>query len=202
MNSNEALIYLNAKHINELPLKIEYEAFQIKNFFFSNAFHPKLAISKIQKLKKLLVIQQEVLLYSALNSTKPSDQALLIDDSNIINCVQQYNLHKSKLLLKLHLTNEIKEVISIIEQAIELFLLFGKKWPNFSIEKNELKLSKEMDSMLFLEQIRLLNMDGVVCFDQLLSNKNQLSFEMMHESTRLNIITKEFIATNPDFFSA
>ena len=53
MNEKEALIYLNAKAIEELPSLIEMEVFQIKSFIFSENW-PWLTISvKIDQNKNV-----------------------------------------------------------------------------------------------------------------------------------------------------
>ena len=88
-----------------------------------------------------------------------------------------------------------------IKRLIKLFLSYGNKWPIFQIDKKELKLSKEMDTMLLLEQTKYLRENGIIHFNDLILNQKHLSFDIIHESTRLKLIAEEFIATNPGLFS-
>jgi hypothetical protein len=203
MNVNEALIYLNAKSLDEVPSIIENECFQVKRFFFSNPFHPNLALSKIKKLKKILKIQNDILQCGKIDiSNQMNENDFSVEGEDIIDCIQQYNFKKSQLFYAIHHTNEIFDLIFSIERLVKLFLSFGGKWPIFEIDRNELKLSKEMDPMLLLEQIKFLNNNGIFHFNELVLNKDLLSFDIKHESTRLKSITQEFKVSNPHFFSA
>ncbi len=202
MNLNEALIYLNAKSLDEIPSIIENECFQVKRFFFSNPFHPNLALSKIKKLEKLLNIQIDILQIGKIDiSNQMNEDDLSVDGEDIIDCIQQYNLNKSQLFYAIHHANEIFDLIFSIERLVKLFLSFGDKWPIFEIDRNALKLSKEMDSMLLLEQIRALNKLGIFHFNELVLNEDLLSFQIKHESTRLRSISQEFKVSNPHFFT-
>lgn len=202
MNLNEALIYLNAKSLDEVPSIIENECFQVKRFFFSNPFHPNLALSKIKKLKKTLKIQNDILQIGKIDiSNQMNEDAFNVKGDDIIDCIQQYNFKKSQLFYAIHQSNEIFDLILHIERLIKLFLSFGDKWPIFEIDRNVLKLTKEMESMLMLEQIRTLNNNGIFHFNELVLNKDLLSFDIKHESTRLKTITQEFTVSNPHFFS-
>jgi hypothetical protein len=201
MNKKEALIYLNAKDVNELASKIEVEVFQIKNYIFSTVFHPKLAFSKIQKLRKLYSIQINVLhsnsssFFTDINLKLYSIESHCPKDS-----IQQFNHYKAQIFMKLHQANDLNEIIFHIESAIVLFLNYGRKWPLFS--RNELTLSKELDPILLLKELKNLHDKGINSFDKMLSNSDLLSSEMKHESSRLNIISQDFILTHPEFVSA
>jgi hypothetical protein len=202
MSLNEALIYLNANNIEELPSKIEYEVFEIKRFFFSNNFHPKLAFVKTQKLRKILTIQQNFFRSVKDAESNPLNELeYIIQGDEIIDCIQQYNLKKSQLFFEMHNTYEIIHLISCIERLTKLFLSYGNKWPIFPIDKKDLKLTKEMDSMSLLDQVRSLNKNGIIYFNELKDNDAQISCDLMHESTRLKSIAFEFILANPQYIS-
>jgi hypothetical protein len=202
MNLNEALIYLNAKSLDEVPSIIENECFQVKRFFFSNPFHPNLALSKTKKLKKILKIQNDILQINEIDiSNRIKEDDFSVEGEDIIDCIQQYNFKKSQIFYAIHHANEIFDLIFSIERLVKLFLSFGGKWPIFEIDSNALKLSKEMDAMLLLEHIRNLKNNGIFHFNELVLHEDLLSFDIKHESTRLRSITQEFIGSNPHFFS-
>ena len=201
MNEKEALSYLNVKTIEELPVTIEFEVFQVKNFIFSTVFHPKLALSKIQKLKQLIHIHEKVL-----NSSKGhglvevNHNEFCIQSQFPLDAVQKFNKHKAQIFMDLHQAHDMKQMVSCIEVLIQLFLEYASKWPAFS--GIDIKLTKEIDSMLFLKELKGLNEKGVNTFHEMIIKEHVLSHEMKHESSRLSAISKDFKMSHPEFILA
>ncbi len=198
MNEKEALSYLNVKTIDELPVTIEFEVFQIKNFIFSTVFHPKLALSKIQKLRQLIHIQENVLnLNSGCDLVEINHNDFAIKSQFALEAAQQFNKYKAQIFMDLHKAHQLKQMIRCIEILIQLFIEYASKWPAFS--GIDLKITKEMDPMLFLKELKGLNEKGVNTFHEISLNENDLSREMKHESSRLSVISKDFILSHPEF---
>lgn len=159
MKEHEALIYLNANSIEELQTKIEDEVFKIKNSIFSTVFHPKIAFSKIQKLKHIIAIREKLL--HSINSADSHEilgNNFQIQSQGVLQCIHQFNAQKSQVFMNLHQTSDLNAIVFYIEQTIQLFLEFSGKWPSFSDIK--IKLTKEMDAMLFLKELKTLNETG------------------------------------------
>jgi hypothetical protein len=195
MNLKEAQIYLNANDYSELASLVDEEVFRIKKYFFTTAFHPKLAQSKVQKLNKLLDIQNNALQMEpkeAMTLILESEEISSFKDCSPLGCIVQYNQKRSELLIQLHRAENIIDIIRCIQSKTILFLNFASKWPTLNADFMELKLTKEIDPIIFLQQLRLLDENGINSFESLAGNQKLISSDLIHEFNRLNKIALEF----------
>jgi hypothetical protein len=195
MNLKEAQIYLNANDYSELASLVDEEVFKIKKYFFTTAFHPKLAQSKVQKLNKLLDIQNNALQMEpkeSLTLILEAEEISSFKDCSPLECIVQYNQKRSELLIQLHRAEYIIEIIRCIQSKTKLFLNFASKWPPLNADFIEVKLTKEIDPIIFLKQLRLLDENGINSFEGLAGNQKLISSDLIHEFNRLNKIALEF----------
>ena len=195
MNLKEAQIYLNANDYSELASLVGEEVFKIKKYFFTTAFHPKLAQSKVQKLNKLLDIQNNALQMEpkeAMTLILESEEISSFKDCSPLECIVQFNQKRSELLIQLHRAEYIIEIIRCIQSKTKLFLNFASKWPHLNADFMEVKLTKEIDPIIFIQQLRLLDENGINSFESLAGNQKLISSDLIHEFNRLNKIALEF----------
>ena len=102
--------------------------------------------------------------------------------------------------MKLYQVHDLNQMINFIEVLIQLYLEYASKWPAFS--GVDLKLTKEIDPLLFLKELKGLHDKGINAFNKMILNEHVLSNELKHESARLSAISKDFNLSHPEFISA
>ena len=117
----------------------------------------------------------------------------------ILECMQQFNDKKSQLFFNLHKVNEIRNVIFYIELAIRLFINYGNKWPLLLKDRGDVKLTKEIDPVVLITELKFLKENGVSTFEKINTSLTLLSNEFVHESSRLKIIVQDFLTSHPEF---
>lgn len=190
MNQTEALKFLGIDSILEAEESIEYKIFEIKREINASGHVPQLIVAKQKKLKQLISICESLKI-----NLKTEFDNYLIEPLNSESILETFNLyHKNRALIlqKIASNSDIYFLIYCCDLMLHNLKNWSRKWPNLDSElRNDVKLSKELDSVEMLRFIKDVNNHKIFDFNDL--NIESIQNELMIEIKRLNQIALFFV---------
>jgi hypothetical protein len=189
MNINEALKTLGVDSISESEEALENKLFEIKHEIFANSHVPQLIIAKQKKLKQLVTICKT--LNFKLETEIDKFEIELLNSESMLDTFNLYHKNRALILQKTASNSELNFLISCCDLLVKNLKNWAKKWPKLETDgKNEVKLSKELESVEMLRLIKEVNSYNILNFNDLKSENTPK--DLMIEIQRLNDLTTFF----------
>jgi hypothetical protein len=189
MNTNEALKIIGVDSISESEEALENKIFEIKQEIFANSHVPQLILAKQKKLKQLVAIC-ETLNFKLVTEIDKFEIELLNSES-MLDTFNLYHKNRAQILQKMASNSELNFLISCCDLLVQNLKNWAEKWPKLETdEKNEVKLSKELESVEMLRLIKEVSSYNILNFNDL--NSGNTPKDLMIEIQRLNELTTFF----------
>lgn len=189
MNQTEALKFLGVDSILESEEALENKIFEIKREINASSHVPQLIVAKQKKLKQLVSICESLKIY-----LKTEFDKYLIEPLNSESILETFNVyHKNRavILQKTASKLDVNYLIYCCNLLLHNLKNWSRKWPNLDPElRNDVKLSKELDSVEMLRIIKNLNELNVFNFNDLKSKNTPI--DLVIEIQRLNELARYF----------
>ena len=183
MNQIEALTFLGIDSILESEEAIESKIFEIKQEIIASCHVPKLIVAKQNKLKRLVSICETLKF-----EVEKKIENFEIDQSNSESIIDSFNLyHKNRamILQKIASNTDLNFLIYCSDLLLQNLNTWAKKWPKLETDpSDDVKLSKELESVEMLQLIKELNKKNILFFNDL--NESNLPSRLIIEIKRLN----------------
>ncbi len=192
MNINEALKILGVDSISESEEALENKIFEIKQEIIANCHVPQLILAKQKKLKHLVKICET--LNFKLETEIDKFEIDLFNSESMLDTFNLYHKNRALVLQKMASNSELNFLISCCDLLVQNLKNWAKKWPKLDTNPNEeIKLSKELESVEMLRLIKELNEKNNFLFSDLITN--DLQKLLLIEIQRLNLIATHFSAS-------
>ena len=189
MNTNEALKIIGVDSISESEEALENKIFEIKQEIFANSHVPQLILAKQKKLKQLVTICET--LNFKLETEIDKFEIELLNSESMIDTFNLYHKNRAQILQKMASNSELNFLISCCDLLVQNLKNWAKKWPKLETDaKNEVKLSKELESVEMLRLIKEVSSYNILNFNDL--NSGNTPKDLMIEIQRLNELTTFF----------
>jgi hypothetical protein len=189
MNTNEALKIIGVDSISESEEALENKIFEIKQEIFANSHVPQLILAKQKKLKQLVTICKT--LNFKLVTEIDKFEIELLNSESILDSFNLYHKNRAQILQKMASNSELNFLISCCDLLVQNLKNWAKKWPKLETDgKNEVKLSKELESVEMLRLIKEVCGCNIFNFNDL--NHENTPKYLMFEIQRLNELTTFF----------
>lgn len=185
MTQIEALKLLGVNDLSNSVEALEIRLFDLKKEIIVFCHVPQLLISKKKKLNQLISIS-ETLNYP-IDEFSESIILHANDSEVILESFNTYHLNRTLLMQKITLSNNCRFIISCIDLLIKNTQIWCEKWPLIKLNQElEVKISKELDSILMLQTIKSLKNLDIHKFIDL--REEDLAHPLLQEIRRLNLI--------------
>ena len=189
MNTNEALKIIGVDSISESEEALENKIFEIKQEIFANSHVPQLILARQKKLKQLVTICET--LNFKLETEIDKFEIELLNSESMIDTFNLYHKNRAQILQKMASNSELNFLISCCDLLVQNLKNWAKKWPKLETDaKNEVKLSKELESVEMLRLIKEVNDYNILNFNDL--NSENTPKDLLFEIQRLNELTSFF----------
>lgn len=185
MTSSEARIFLNADAFEDIEDAYEQTLFDQKQYFLLKPCIPKVDVSKMERLK--LYHEASTILGLGVDANYPAQQ-ILFSEVSLIEFHRSYSEQLKQVKRLISSANGFDELKSYAYYRYQLFCEYASKWPFFTEFKEGLLLSSEPDPMLFFEELKQLESNGISTFASLVESDVQLGLLVKKESTRLHLV--------------
>ena len=109
----------------------------------------------------------------------------------MIDTFNLYHKNRAQILQKMASNSELNFLISCCDLLVQNLKNWAEKWPKLETDgKNEVKLSKELESVEMLRLIKEVNDYNILNFNDL--NSENTSKDLLFEIQRLNELTTFF----------
>lgn len=193
MTEKEALVFLNASESDDdLSDLLEDALFEIKQFILSKPLISKLIDGQIKKLEKLSEALQVLNIDIKYTSISKLESFLGRTNESILSVYNSFELIKAQLKQQLSSEESPREMILIVTQLVKLQQDYSSYWPTIDVTEDEgVIISKEPDAMELLAEIKKMNAEGIIAFQQL----TQISLDnypaIKQEMKRLSLLRKK-----------
>jgi hypothetical protein len=189
MNQIEALKFLGIDSILDAEEAIENKIFEIKKEIIASCHVPQLILAKQKKLNQLVSICEA--LNFKLEMKNDIFEIEPLNSESILDTFHLYHKNRTLILNKTASNLDINFLIFCCDLLLHNLKNWSRKWPYLDSKlRNDVKLSKELDSVEMLRLIKEVNESNVLFFNDLKSNNTpQL---LMIEINRLNQIALFF----------
>ena len=186
MTEAEARIFLGLENGDDPQEALEEQLFQFKQFFTSRPIIQSTFKSKLEKLKKLYEA-------STVFNLAQSDSPVFETESfghfeTILEAFQCYQILKNILFQRIQIVHSPLELQECVEDLLRLNSDYIRLWPNTNIEPSAVILSKEVDPMELLADIKMMKVNGIVTFDDLAKELTEPNSILRKESMRLFLL--------------
>ena len=189
MNTNEALKIIGVDSISESEEALENKIFEIKQEIFANCHVPQLILAKQKKLKQLVTICET--LNFKLETEIDKFEIELLNSESMIDTFNLYHKNRAQILQKMASNSELNFLISCCDLLVQNLKNWAEKWPKLETDgKNEVKLSKELESVEMLRLIKEVNGYTILNFNDL--NSENTPKDLLFEIQRLNELRSFF----------
>jgi len=179
MTLTEARMFFGMNEDDDPNEALDESLFQFKRSFTSQTILRPTFEAKLKKLKKVEeaadffgIISPEIK-KGIFNNHEFSD--------DILGTYLKYQKLKSILFLYIHSCTHPSQLVHGVQKLLELQYEYSSLWPEINRNDNTIILSKEIDTMELLSEIKKLRDKGVVTFDELskfeLSENNCVGIE-------------------------
>lgn len=189
MTTTEAANHLGLSQYEDLFDAVEMNVFQCKQELIQKADQILLFSSKEKRLR-LLQTAAETLGFSFHEEFFPSLKLSAISSSIEVH-FQQFQANRAQLLGMISKVESFGALIEIQNQLMKNQLHWALFWKNVVVtESEELKLSKILDSMRFLQVIQAWKRQGIMEREQL--EIELIPEDIQHEIHRLKTVCTKF----------
>jgi hypothetical protein len=189
MTEAEARIFLGLENGDDPQEALEEQLFQFKQFFTSRPIIQSTFKSKLEKLKKL---EEASKFLKLAQSDSPVFETEIVGHfENILEAFQCYQILKSVLFQRIQIVHSPLELQECVEDLLRLNSEYIKLWPNTNLEAAAVILSKEVDPMELLADIKRLNEIGIVTFDDLAKELTEPNSILRKESMRFFMLNQK-----------
>jgi hypothetical protein len=189
MTVAEARIFLSIQGDEDPIDAYEEQLFQFKQFFTTRPIIISTFQAKLKKLKNVEVAA------SVLGVELPPYERLsnesYVGNENILDSFQTYQKVKSAVFQKIHGARTIVELNAAVENLLGVHNQFSCLWPEVKNNAATVILSKELDAMAMLAEIKLLKAAGIETFSEMAKNLTTLSESILNESMRLFLVNQK-----------
>jgi hypothetical protein len=183
MNQHEALKFLGVHSISESEEAIENKLFEIKQEITANCHVPQLIVAKQKKLKQISSISE--IFNIQIPKEESNFQLEKLETDSMLDSFNLYHKNRSQILQKIFSSNDIHFIIYCSDLLLLNLKIWAEKWPKLDTHsKEEVKLSKELESVEMYRLIKEMNEKGIVFFNEL--EKTNISESLKIEIGRLN----------------
>ena len=186
MTEAEARIFLGLENGEDPQEALEEQLFQFKQFFTSRPIIQSTFKSKLEKLKKL----DEAACFFEIEHR---DSLVYETESfggfeNIEEAFQCYQILKSILFQRIQIIRAPLELQQCVEDLLQLNSDYIRLWPNTNLNESAVILSKEVDPMELLADIKRMKVNGIMTFDDLAKELTEPNSILRKESMRLFLL--------------
>ncbi|MEY3237007.1 MAG: hypothetical protein RI883_1108 [Bacteroidota bacterium] len=189
MTEAEARIFLGLENGNDPQEAFEEQLFQFKQFFTSKPIILSTFKSKLEKLKKL----DDAARFFEIEYSIPlaNETESFGDFENILEAFQCYQILKSILFQRIQVAYSPLELQQCVEDLLVLNSAYINLWPDTKIEASSVILSKELDPMELLADIKRMINVGIVTFTDLAKELTEPNSILKKESMRLYLLNQK-----------
>jgi hypothetical protein len=188
MTKHEALNYLGISDFSEASDALEEALFSLRQQIISKGNLPQLLLVRKKKLKQL---EQAALVLEIKKDTKIKNILInSLDSINLINCFNLFQKNKAHILQQISYDLNFENLENCIDNLMLNLKMYASVWPELTCEKEEVLLSKELDSMEMLIILKELQTKNVLNFSDL--KLEILPKSLVLEIKRLNLLKKQF----------
>lgn len=192
MNQNEALKFLGIASIDECQDAIETRIFEIKQDIIANCHVPQLILAKKKKLKQILLISES--LNYEMDEFWDNFEIENCETDSILDSFNDYHKNRALILQKIVSSNNLNFLLYCSDLLQINLKNWCEKWPKLETDQSEeVKLSRELDSVEMFRFINELNQNNVFIFNDLTSTN--LHKYLLVEILRMNQLSNYFNAS-------
>ncbi len=184
MTTKEARVFLNADAFDDLEEAYEQLLFDQKQYFLNKPCIPKVFEGKIEKLKHFL--EASMLLGLESDKVEVAMHDFHFSDDTMLDVCRSYAQEINDCKKRLSQALSFGELKTLVEEQLQIFLNYASKWPLFAEFQEGLKLSSEPDPVVFFQELKLLESQGISTFAQLVNSADNIGAIVKKESTRLH----------------
>ena len=186
MTEAEARIFLGLEKDDDPQEALEEQLFQFKKFFTSRPIIQSTFKSKLEKLKKL---EEASKFFKLAQGNSPVFETESFGHfENILEAFQCYQILKNILFQRIQIVHSPLELQQCVEDLLRLNSDYIRLWPNTNIEPSSVILSKEVDPMELLADIKRMKVNGIMTFDDLAKELTEPNSILRKESMRLFLL--------------
>jgi hypothetical protein len=187
MNQNEALKFLGISSIDECQDAIETRIFEIKQNIIANCHVPQLILAKKKKLKQILLISES--LNYEMDEFWNNFEIENCETDSILDSFNVYHKNRALILKKIVSSNNLNFLFYCSDLLQINLKNWCEKWPKLETDQSEeVKLSRELDSVEMFRLLKELSGNNELIFSTLKSDN--LPMSLLMEIQRLNLIAK------------
>lgn len=191
MTTAEARIFLSLEHDGDPFDAYEDQLFQFKQFFTSKAIIRSTFQARLKKLKNIDLAAR--VMGVELPRSGSLELKTFMPSENILDSFQEYQKVKSSLFQAINLAQSVDELEAVVENLLTVHAQFAGLWPEIQDRSSTVILSKEMDPMMLLVEIKTLKANGIGTFSELAKNLTNVSESILNESMRLFLVNQKEI---------
>lgn len=189
MTIAEARIFLSIQGDEDPIDAYEEQLFQFKQFFTTRPVIISTFHAKLKKLKNVEIAA------SVLGLELPAYEIAVIQsyvpNENILDSFQAYQKVRSIVLQNIHASRTVEEMNAAVSNLLTIHHQFSSLWPDVKKSVSAVILSKELDAMAMLAEIKLLKAAGIETFSELAKNLTTVSDSIANESMRLFLVNQK-----------
>jgi len=186
---NEAKTLLNISFIEDAEEAIEIQLFELQKQLISKPILPLLLKARRAKIEQLIKVCEILKL-----SFPYTNKKLILNNLNnlnLIDCFNNYQKNKNSILTQIATNLSIENLLNSIDLMESNLKQWCRCWPELIDEsKDQILLSKELDSMEFLNLLKELSIKNCTHFEDL--SNFELPEKLITEIKRLNMIKKMY----------
>lgn len=189
MNEHEAINYLGITSLSESQEAIEHKIFQLKQELISSCHVPQLIVAKQKKLRQLISISE--ILNISIEKLEADFEIENQETNSILDSFNLYHKNRAFILREILANDNLYFLISCSDLLLINLKKWAEKWPLIqSNPADEIKLSKELESVEMYRLIKELNENNKLVFSDLDLINETRSIKI--EIERLNLIASYF----------
>ncbi len=189
MSKDEAIQLLGGE-LDYIEDFFEEQVFLIKNQIIQSLSIKKLIEPKLKKINFLFNAYQLLIGEEITDNIEKLD--INLDDDSILNTVSTYQLLRNKLKLILLNAQSFHNIEYVSNALIELELLYARKWYEDTELPKDILVSKVIDPMQLLYDIKIYASAGGYTFDDLKKAKNYAPKSLIVEKNRLSLLLSKY----------
>jgi hypothetical protein len=189
MNEHEAINYLDIASLSESQEAIEHKIFQLKQELISSCHVPQLIVAKQKKLRQLISISE--ILNISIEKLEADFEIEDLETNSILDSFNLYHKNRAIILREILANDNLNFLISCSDLLLINLKKWVEKWPLIqSNPAEEIKLSKELESVEMYRLIKELNEKNKLVFSDLdlINETSTIKIEI----ERLNLIASYF----------
>jgi len=192
MTLSEAELFLKLDNYGDPKEAYDFLVFEQRTFFAVKPCIPKVFRSKIDRLDRFIEAAKVLGLESG--KSQKFERDFQLSDVSMFQYVVDYMIEMNKLKVELCASTTLRSIKGLANLQLRLFHKYSSSWPVFEDFSEELLLSSETDPVALVEQLKLLEIEGIHTFTQLSLLDNSVGQLVKREAVRLH----KLHSVNPD----